>query len=192
LTGLRKVKIKIIPTSSFPKVDLDFALGVYVKRFKDYAHTETTEKILDIEEFPYRTTAFGKQYLADTLLHAGLQQKESGIGVVLTSADIYTGGMNYIFGLATQGAALVSSAKIDPAFWEGVQEIFRYASEGRTFYERQYAKVLIHELGHAFGLPHCNNWDCAMHYSNFPIELYKKGENYCDTCWRSFLSCIRS
>jgi len=162
-----------------------------MKRFKDYAHTEVSEKILDLEEFPYRTTAFGKQYLADALLQAGLQQREGGIVVVLTAADIYTGGTNYIFGLATFGSALVSSARIDPAFWRGIQEIFRHTSDGRSFFEGQCSKVLIHELGHALGLPHCDNWDCAMRYSNSPMELYRKGGDYCNTCWTRFLSNVR-
>ena len=186
---MTKVSITIIPTSSLPQVDLDFALGVYMKHFKDYAHTEVSEKKLNLEEFPYRPTAFGRQYLADALLQAGLQQR--GIVIVLTSADIYTGGTNYIFGLATFGSALVSSARIDPAFWKGIQEIFRYTGEGRPFFERQYAKVLIHELGHAIGLPHCDDWDCAMRYSNSPIELYRKGGEYCGVCWPRFLSNIR-
>ncbi|MCW4038086.1 MAG: M12 family metallo-peptidase [Candidatus Bathyarchaeota archaeon] len=137
-------------------------------------------------------TAFRKQYLADALLQAGLQRRVSDIVVVLTSADIYTGGLKYIFGLATRGSAMISSARIDPAFWKCIQDIFRYTSEGRRFFESQYAKVLVHELGHAFGLYHCNDCDCAMHYSNSPIELYKKGEWYCQKCLKKFALSLAS
>ena len=186
-----KVRIRIIPTSNFPQGELNFARGAYIQRFNDYAHVELTEKILDLEEFPYRITASREQYLADALLQAGSRQRENGIAVVLTSADIYTEGTNYIFGLASHGSALVSSARINPAFWADIPDIFQYTSNGRPFFERQYTKVLIHELGHAFGMLHCSNWDCAMHYSNSPIELYRKGEDYCGTCWRKFLAGIQ-
>ena len=182
------MRITVVPTSNFPQADLDFALHVYKKRFEEHVYSELSEKVLDLKEHPYRTTAFGKQYLADSLLRAALQQRVSGIVVVLTSADIYTRGMNYIFGLATRGAALISTARIDPAFWKGVQDVFRYTSKGRPFFERQYVKVLVREVGHAFGLPHCDDWDCAMHYSNSPIELYRKGAWYCQKCVRKLAS----
>ncbi len=189
--NLHKFKITIIPTSEVSQIDLNFALSVY-KRFKEYAYFELPERVLNLNEFPSRNTAFGKQYLADALIQAGLQIQVgvSDIVVLLTSMDIYTGGTNYIFGLATLGSALISSARIYPSFWKGVQEIIRYSSEGRSFFEKQYAKVLIHELGHALGLPHCNRWDCVMHYSNSPTELYKKGEEYCQYCWKKFLSAL--
>ena len=178
----------IVSVSGFPQVDMNFALGAYRKRFREYADIELSEKILDLQEFPFRITAFGKQYLADALLQAGLRINGGNVVVVLTSADIYTGGMNYVFGLATNGSALISSARIDPGFWKDVKEIFHYSSEGRLFFEKQYEKVLIHKLGHAFGLSHCNNVDCAMHYSNSPAELYQKGEWYCEDCRKRFLS----
>lgn len=181
----------IVPMSELPDKDLDFTLDIYKKNFAEYATINTSDRILDALAFPFRQTIFGRQYLADAILQAGLEMRKDNTVVTLTSSDIYTSRMNYIFGLATHGSALISSARIDPGFWKGIPEIFQYSFEGRPFFERQYAKVLVHELGHALGLPHCDNWDCVMHYSNSPIELYRKGESYCKSCWNRFLLIIQ-
>ena len=187
---MTKVKITVVPTTNLPHADLAFAVHLYEQRFDAYADTERSDYTLDLMTIPHRSTTVGRQYAADTLLATALHHRAHGIGVVLTAADIYTRGTNYVFGLATQGAAVVSSARIDPAFWRGVPEIFSYTRRGRRFFERQYAKVLVHELGHAFGLPHCTDWNCAMHYSNSPTELFRKGDEYCQPCRRTFKASV--
>ncbi|MCX8192059.1 MAG: matrixin family metalloprotease, partial [Nitrososphaerales archaeon] len=90
------------------------------------------------------------------------------------------------------GSAIISSARINPNFWKGFEEISYYASKGRPFFEKQFRKVLIHEFGHTLGLLHCNDLDCVMHYSNSPLELYRKGEWFCKNCWKKFTSIIGS
>jgi len=147
---LKAIKISVIPTNDAPRVDIDFTLRIYKWNFERYVDIERSKKVLELATFPYRTTALGRQYLADAILKAGSEMRRGRdhIVIVLTSADIYTKGMNYIFGLATLGSALISSARIDPSFWRNFVEIFHHSYMGRPFFEKQYVKVLIHELGH--------------------------------------------
>lgn len=188
---MKKLKIVIATTNDVPEADLNYAIETYGARLNGYSFIVESGKVLDISDFPYRATQFGKQYLADALLQAGLKSRKRGTAsIVLTSADIYTRRTNYIFGLATYGSAVISSARIDPSFWKGFREIFSSSSKGRAFFEEQYAKVLLHELGHVVGLPHCHRWRCVMRYSNSPIELYKKGRDYCNECLNRLSSAI--
>ena len=190
---LKKIRTSILPTDDVPKRDLVYAVTTYERCFTRYMNIRILKKVLELSAFPYRFIDSRKQYLADSILEEALQMRSARtqIVIVLTAADIYTEKMNYVFGLATFGSALISSARIQPSFWRNFESLFHYVSKGRPFFEQQYAKVLLHEVGHALGLPHCVRWDCAMHYSNSPIELYRKGEKYCDWCQNLLLSSIR-
>ncbi|MEM2634987.1 MAG: hypothetical protein QW372_05935, partial [Nitrososphaerales archaeon] len=112
--GLRKVDVEIVPTNDVANIDLDFALNTYKDAFIEYVNVKISNKALNLDEFPYRITIFGKQYLADVILKAAIQMRRNDVIIVLTSTDIYTTGTNYIFGLATIGSALISSARINP------------------------------------------------------------------------------
>jgi archaemetzincin len=39
-----------------------------------------------------------------------------------------------------------------------------------------------HELGRAFGLAHCNNTRCVMHFSNSLQDTDFKKRSFCDSC----------
>jgi archaemetzincin len=182
--------LTILPLNDLDSLDLDYAYNLYRSRLGGYLKVRVSDQRLNIEGFPYRLTRFGKQYLADAILEEGLRLKGEGIFILLTSSDIYTAGLNYVFGLAVKGCAVVSKARIDPAFWRGVDEIYAYASKGRLFFEKQYGKVLIHEAGHTLGLPHCSNESCVMLYSNSPLELYRKGEWFCQPCLKKLISAL--
>jgi archaemetzincin len=173
--------ITIILTEELSEADSRPALNV-LNKLGEYLHVKESKKALSLQEIPSRATSFGKQYFADILLRKALQRKESDLVLVLTSVDIYTVGTNYIFGLAAVSAGIVSSARIDPSFWKGADEICQYTSRGKPFFEKQFSKVIVHEVGHSLGLAHCENWDCVMHFANSPLELYRKGEWYCQAC----------
>ncbi|KAA0001164.1 MAG: peptidase [Thermoplasmata archaeon] len=98
-----------------------------------------------------------KQWYAPVLLSL-LIEKPS---IWIVDVDIYTNGMNFIFGLAGGGKAIVSS--------------YRLGSIGMV------GKEVTHEIGHIFGLPHCKN-RCVMQFSNSLIEAIEKPSWLCNAC----------
>ena len=47
--------------------------------------------------------------------------------------------------------------------------------------EKRILTESIHELGHTFGLVHCEN-DCVMQFSDSLMQVDKKSPNFCDKC----------
>ncbi|MEM2080632.1 MAG: hypothetical protein QW104_08140 [Nitrososphaerota archaeon] len=183
-------RLRLIRTEGVPDEVFDFARALYEKRFSGLLEVEVSGREVTLEGKRHRPGARGMQYLADDILRDG-GSEGGGAAIVITSADIYTYGTNYIFGLATIGAGLVSTARIDPNFWEYVPEISYYSNMGREFFLKQLGKVLLHELGHTFSLGHCHEPCCVMRYSNSPFELYSKGEDYCAGCWSRLVSFLK-
>jgi len=61
------------------------------------------------------------------------------------------------------------------------QEFYGLPEDERLFFERC-EKESLHELGHAFGLVHCREWECVMHSSNSIEQVDLKGGRCCDRC----------
>lgn len=184
-------KIRLIRTEGVPDELFAFAKMLYDRRFSGLFEVIPSEGQIALEGKKFRSGLKGKQYLADGILLDGAKEKYDSIVMIITSADIYTHGTNYIFGLATIGVGLVSSSRIDPKFWDFVPEIYHYSEKGKEFFLRQFGKVLLHELGHALSLGHCQEVQCVMRYSNSPFELYSKGEDYCHRCWSRLIGFIK-
>jgi archaemetzincin len=43
----------------------------------------------------------------------------------------------------------------------------------------------VHELGHVYGLDHCERQDCVMWFSNTLTETDRKGSRFCPVCVRA-------
>ncbi|HDL78962.1 MAG TPA: archemetzincin, partial [Bacteroidetes bacterium] len=46
----------------------------------------------------------------------------------------------------------------------------------------RFAKEAVHELGHTFGLIHCENPTCVMHASTYAEEIDLKNYQFCPNC----------
>ncbi len=84
----------------------------------------------------------------------------------------------FIFGTADMpknkfGRALISVTRL--------RENFYGRSENLAQFELRVLKEAIHELGHTFGLKHCDNL-CVMQHSNPIDDTDKKPPNYCIAC----------
>jgi archaemetzincin len=117
-----------------------------------------------------------KQHLSSTLLaalgKAGRDERVVGIADV----DLYVPRLNFVFGEAdmTSGTAVVSLYRLRP-------EYHGSAPDEVLFLERA-TKEIVHELGHTFGLRHCPNPRCAMHFSNSLADTDVKGAHFCSEC----------
>ncbi len=51
-----------------------------------------------------------------------------------------------------------------------------------VFFFERVKKELLHELGHTFGLGHCQDKGCIMSFSNSVLEVDLKGLGFCSKC----------
>jgi len=62
-----------------------------------------------------------------------------------------------------------------------LREDFYRRPDNPALVELRILKEAIHELGHTFGLKHCDN-QCIMRFSNHLGETDDKPPNFCKTC----------
>jgi archaemetzincin len=129
---------------------------------------------------PHPDDAFNKkrnQYLSTTILYSLMGQTEyAGYGKILgiIDQDLYVPELNFVFGEASQKAAVISLTRLR-------QEFYRLPQDQNLFYKRALTEA-VHELGHTYGLDHCRNPQCVMFFSNSLIDTDRKGFEFCPEC----------
>jgi archaemetzincin len=104
-------------------------------------------------------------------------EKERDERVVgIADVDLYAPRLNFVFGEADvlSGIAVVSLCRLK-------QEYYGLPPDKALFIKRA-TKEIVHELGHSFGLRHCPDAKCIMHFSNSLADTDYKEVNFCNKC----------
>jgi len=115
----------------------------------------------------------GSQHNAEDLLAETEKSKKinhSDIALGITEEDLYVPDLNFVFGLAS------------PDLKCAVISTNRLASHDRLIYHDRVLKEAVHELGHVFGLRHCPDRRCVMHFSNSLLDTDIKKDEFCTVC----------
>jgi archaemetzincin len=117
-----------------------------------------------------------KQYLSSKLFASLKKSAREERVVGIADVDLYVPRLNFVFGEAdiASGTAIVSLSRLRP-------EYYGLAPDEALFLERA-TKEIVHELGHTFGLGHCPNNKCVMHFSNSLADTDLKEAHFCNKC----------
>jgi archaemetzincin len=96
--------------------------------------------------------------------------------LAVTSLDLYVPVLTFVFGEAQLegNCALVSVHRLEEEFY-GLpprQDLLR----------ERLVKEAVHELGHTFGLMHCEDWNCVMTSSHSVERVDVKSAEFCRSC----------
>jgi archaemetzincin len=119
---------------------------------------------------PSSWNAGRRQYLSTSLLEAlaAIRRPEWERLIGLAEEDLYAPDLNFVFGEADsqRGVAVFSLARLR-------------AGADEALLARRAATEAVHELGHTYGLSHCNKPTCVMWFSNTLSESDRKGTRFC-------------
>jgi len=119
-----------------------------------------------------------EQYLGARILDvlARLDVPNAGRVLGVIDADCYARGLNFIFGQAgIHGRdCFIALPRL--------RESFYGLPEHEPLFRERVLKEAVHELGHTYGLGHCPDPRCVMHFSNSLRDTDVKAAHFCLRC----------
>ncbi len=171
---MKKNKIILITCGTFEKKTTEHIQQSISSIF--HLDVDCSECALDISQFynPAR-----RQYNADLILEEIIRRAPAGYMkyINLFRGDLFIPILTYIFGQGQLNGK------------HGIASLYRLRNELYGLEEdydlmlERFTKVVIHELGHMFGLVHCHNPNCVMRSSTYVEDLDQKEVNLCSKCW---------
>lgn len=170
---MKSPKIYVVPIQLSDESVLDPLLTYLTHAFR--LETEILKKELDLKG---AYSAQRNQHYSSAILSELITKPPADafrmLGVV--GVDIYIPVLTYLFGEAQfKGlGALISTFRLR-------NEFYGHPQDTHLFQERL-LKEAVHELGHTYGLVHCNYSGCVMNSSTYIEDVDEKSVSFCRSC----------
>jgi archaemetzincin len=165
--------ITLISFGYFRNTFLDKIAGEVKNEFLCTVHLR--EGHMDLSDFfdPVR-----RQYNGNLLLKEvnASFASESSKTLCLFSVDLFIPILTFIFGQAILNGRIGIAS-----YYRLSNELYGIPRDENALLER-FIKEVIHELGHTFGLIHCQIPTCVMRSSTYVEDIDQKSRNFCVNC----------
>ncbi|MEM2909993.1 MAG: archaemetzincin family Zn-dependent metalloprotease [Nitrososphaerota archaeon] len=163
-------KLRIIKSTPLERITY-----VVAERLKEVYGLDVVVDEKTFSVTPQSFNALRRQHNAVSIAEIlSKMKKHDELLLALVDVDVYAPGLNYCFGIALKGVAVVSTYRLDPRFYDLPYD--------ESLYRDRTVKEACHEVGHLLGLQHCSDPKCVMHFSNWIYDTDVKGYMPCARC----------
>ncbi|MFH1011265.1 MAG: archaemetzincin family Zn-dependent metalloprotease [bacterium] len=170
---MKPSKLYVVPIQLSENSLLDPLLTFLAHSF--HVEAEILRKELDLAQ-TYNSER--DQYYSSAILAQLIENPPADAFRMLgvTGLDIYIPVLTYLFGEAQfKGmGALVSAFRLRNEFYGRPPDM--------QLFQERLLKEAIHELGHTYGLRHCNYPGCVMNSSTYIDDVDEKMVSFCRVC----------